>query len=566
MTWQHVAGLSGGTVAALCEFGGSLFAATSAGVFRSLDRGVTWCAPPPGHGVAFAEALAASEDTVYVGTIDGLHRSRDGGRTWQHVLSGSRVLSVATASVGLVLAGTEDDGLLRSEDHGTTWSGANAGLLDLTISSIALAPNFEVDHTAFVGTPSGLYRTRNGGRAWRAVDVGVDDVAIQCIACSPEDATVLAGTDEHGLFISRDGGGSFAAVAELRERAVTAVAFNRGIAVAATDAGLFTSNDDGTTWRASTGAENVALCLLLADDARLAGMHRGGILRSTDGANWHPANDGLSAWLVTSLVVTDESALIIGGPDGLFLGHAAPRVVTTEPVAALARTADGTVYAALEDGLRASHDGGRTWRALSAKPVHALTASADTIVRVADAEIALSFDGTTWRPAPALPEGAGEVVTLALAPRAAVFVATRTGDDVVLWRWTPDSSVWQRWFERRAAGVVSIAISPTYSVDSLVFVTIGTRIFQPMHSAEEVRRGQRRPLWRSVELPHTVTTLALREHHVWAATSAGVYRSHDRALDFEGEPHGPHSVVALTHHRDRLYALALGGTVSAANV
>ncbi len=70
-------------------------------------------------------------EQVYCGTFDqGLWRSSDAGRSWQHVdegITSQQVMSVAVSALdraggyGVVYAGTEPSALFRSEDGGRTW-------------------------------------------------------------------------------------------------------------------------------------------------------------------------------------------------------------------------------------------------------------------------------------------------------------------------------------------------------------------------------------------------------------------------------------------------------------
>src|SRR3989304_899908 len=73
---------------------------------------------------------------VYCGTAGhGLHRSTDGGRTWQSVGSGishPEISAVAVSStevrgsIGVVYAGTNPSSVFRSEDGGGSWRGGSA--------------------------------------------------------------------------------------------------------------------------------------------------------------------------------------------------------------------------------------------------------------------------------------------------------------------------------------------------------------------------------------------------------------------------------------------------------
>ena len=99
---------------------------------------------------------------------------------------------------------------------------------------------------------------------------------------------------------------------------------------------------------------------------------------------------------------------------------------------------------------------------------------------------------------------------------------------------------------------------------------------KPLRDAQEVRAGERRPIWRGVELTRqsvSVTALAASPNYrddatLFATTGAGVYVSRDAGASFTPWSEGLTSaaVVALAispdYGRDRLvYALGLGGTI-----
>lgn len=84
------------------------------------------------------ESVVADGDTVLVGTFDhGLHRSTDGGETWERVdgIQENAVTSLAFApnDPKTVYAGTEPSGVYRSTDAGRTFDRLD-GLLDLDSS------------------------------------------------------------------------------------------------------------------------------------------------------------------------------------------------------------------------------------------------------------------------------------------------------------------------------------------------------------------------------------------------------------------------------------------------
>lgn len=635
--WERLASRTGGTVGGLATAAAAdgttlIFAATPVGVHRSSDGGRSWRLCGVGNTVPFAEALAPSpgfarDRTVFVGAGDGLYRSLDGGDQWHRVLVGSRVLSLAISpgdrGAGSLLAGTETDGVLRSDDAGLTWAGTSPGLLDLTVLSLALSPQFERDRTGFAGTASGLYRTRNGGRSWRLVETGLDEPAVQSLAVSPsfaDDRLLLAGTEADGLLRSDDAGTTWEVVPDLAQRSVTALAFSTGyparrtIAVA-TDQGVAVSLDGGRTWRATGGGLGPVLGLTFLPggdgEALLAGLARRGVARSVDeGATWALANEGLSARVVLGLVLSpafarDQTLFVAGLRDGVSVSTDGGRTWAErndglEDAAILGLavspdySSDRTLYAATEAGVFRSRDGGATWHQSpgASAPARAVTTGpgsghAPPTVLAAEpgGRLLVSGDGgETWRTLREAFDGV-EVVSLVLSPAYArdrtIFVGTSRptldgAGELVLWRSTDGGERWERWLVERGADVLPLALPPTYPIDELVFAGLGGGVFKPLRHTREVRSQESRPIWRGVDLGNgavRVTALVASpsyrdDRKVFAATSAGVFVSRDGGETFGPWSEGlvPASVVALalspSYAEDRLtYAIGLGGTV-----
>jgi photosystem II stability/assembly factor-like uncharacterized protein len=582
-----------------------VFAATPVGVYRSSDGGLEWVLPGRALTVPLASAVAVSPDlerdrTIFACGVDGLYRSTDLGDTWQRVLIGDGMLSVATSLVGpdrqlTVIVGTEADGILRSEDAGRTWIGANAGLLDLTAISLAVSPSFASDRTAFAGTASGLYRTRNGARSWRSVETGLEEVAVQCLLVSPafaEDHLVLAGTEGDGLLRSVDGGSSWTSAPTLNAGGVTALACANETFLAATEHGVMRSGDGGQTWQSLDGGlDEPTLSLALDGACLLAGLHRRGVLRSLDGgATWAPALTGLSARLDTELALStdferDRTVFVAGPEEGIRASsdggiHWEERNGGLDDVAVygLSATARG-LWAATGQGVYVSHDRGRSWRRSTSGDGEA----AARIVGAGSSRVVAAFDGgrlavldeggTMWRDL-RLPAEESQIVALAVAHDGTILVAGIAAGELTLWRWE-NLRGWSRLFVESSSGAtrVALAVSPAQPVEQGVLVGFGRRVLRPLRQAQEVRGRERRPIWRSTEPGRDVaniTSLAISpvDRTVFAASNAGVFLSRDGGGTFDEWSEGLSSprVVALAvspnYVRDRLvYALGLGGTI-----
>ncbi|MBK7928161.1 MAG: hypothetical protein IPJ98_11925 [Bryobacterales bacterium] len=147
--------------------------------------------------------------------------------------------------------GAATDGIVASDDGGETWREASVGLRRRYMQTIA------VDRTAagvlLAGGEDGLYRSTDGARRWEAVESGARRVTD--VAQSPHDGRVwTAATQDHGIFLSRDGGRTWGRLEGVPGAGMTwnHVAFSphkEGVlAAAAFSQGVWVSEDMGKSW------------------------------------------------------------------------------------------------------------------------------------------------------------------------------------------------------------------------------------------------------------------------------------------------------------------------------
>ena len=199
-----------------------LWAATTMGIFESMDGGETWTKRMNGmKEVLMVVTLAidrARPDIMYAGTSGGVYKSSDRARTWtkvhqgmisSDVLSSGRALMVNTVLIDpqrpdTVYAATLN-GLYKTEDGARSWTRTGQDLPDQMISALALDPSWP--GTLYVAGRQGVFKSIDGGRTWQGKNAGLASLNVRSLALSPQDPkTVYLGTNGSGLYRSRDGG------------------------------------------------------------------------------------------------------------------------------------------------------------------------------------------------------------------------------------------------------------------------------------------------------------------------------------------------------------------------
>jgi photosystem II stability/assembly factor-like uncharacterized protein len=206
-----------------------VFAATNAGLYRSLDRGARWdrvIAPADGEQFWSVLVHPANHRCILAGTAPlGLYRSDDGGDTWRRMprpaiaerMVGafpSRImrLGVAPSRPDEIYAGMEVNGAMRSDDGGSTWHDCSDPLVQfsqrpgfasalltrdpaegmLDVHAICVSPT--APGTAILALRMGLFRTEDRGETWQDLGIGQHAAHLRYgrdIVVAPQDSAVL---------------------------------------------------------------------------------------------------------------------------------------------------------------------------------------------------------------------------------------------------------------------------------------------------------------------------------------------------------------------------------------
>jgi len=139
--------------------GGDLYIGTGAGVWRSVDGGISWF--PAGLASYSVRSLANRAEELYAATLSaGVFRSTNGGSSWtSRGLVRPDIQTIAVNDAGVVYTGVSG-GVYYSTNAGATWTGR----IFTTGHVYAFLFNGNFDTYAASGT--GVFGSSNGGESW----------------------------------------------------------------------------------------------------------------------------------------------------------------------------------------------------------------------------------------------------------------------------------------------------------------------------------------------------------------------------------------------------------------
>ena len=259
MRWREIGPMRAGRTRALAGVSNQpatfYFGAVNGGVWKTTDAGATWRSVWDNQPTGSIGSIAVAEsdpNVVYVATGeglarpdlstgDGVYKSTDAGKTWQHLglKDGQQIGQIAidpkdpnrafVAVTGHPYGPNEERGLYRTTDGGKTFkkvlyinarTGASEVQIDPQHPNIVYAGMWQRqegpwENGAWSGSEGGFYRSTDGGDNWtKMTGHGLPDDIIQVnVTVSPSDS----------------------------RRVYAAIATQRGI-------GIYRSDDEGVNW------------------------------------------------------------------------------------------------------------------------------------------------------------------------------------------------------------------------------------------------------------------------------------------------------------------------------
>ncbi|MGH9475157.1 MAG: WD40/YVTN/BNR-like repeat-containing protein [Terriglobales bacterium] len=306
-----------------------LLGTATGAVFRSTDAGMRWkffshignhedwvisslTADParPGHWYASLWSWTDRNGGVFA--------SADEGRNWQPLWLGHAVRALALApSDPRILIAAALDGVYRSLNGGQTWnriSPPHDPELE-NVESVAISPHNPQE--IYVGTWHLPWKTVNGGHDWWQMRQGViDDSDVFSITVDRQNPATLYLSACSGIYRSQDRGNHFLKIQGIpysarRTPAIVQDPYAPATIYAGTTQGLWVSHNRGANWRRITSPQLSINAVLPLPHRLLLGTNFAGVIASEDGgASFQPSNQGFSSRHVAAVAI---------GPAGRYL-------------------------------------------------------------------------------------------------------------------------------------------------------------------------------------------------------------------------------------------------------
>ena len=236
LRWRHIGPFRGGrTVGAagvVQQPNVFYIGVNNGGVWKTTDYGLTWAAifdDQPTQSIGAIAVAPSDPNIVYVASGeglqrpdlsvgDGIYKSTDAGRTWQHFgLRDARQIGavivdpndpnrVFVAALGHPYGPNVERGVFRSTDGGQSWQKVlykddNTGAIDLAFDPANAQTVYAVlwaarqgpweYNNAYAGATSGLFKSTDGGATWQplsgSLPVAADGLSRIGIGIAPSD-------------------------------------------------------------------------------------------------------------------------------------------------------------------------------------------------------------------------------------------------------------------------------------------------------------------------------------------------------------------------------------------
>ena len=314
----------------------------SGGLWKTVNGGMTWKPIFERQGTFSIGDIAlapSNPEVVWVGTGesnvrnsvsfgDGVYKSTDGGKNWQHMglRDSERISAIAihpqnpdivyVGALGHAFAPNEERGVFMTTDGGKTWTktlyldkehGVSDLEIDLTNPNILYAGMWSFERKPWThrsgSEKGGLYKSIDGGRTWNKLTNGLPKllgrIGVRTAPSNPNTVYAIVESKEGTLYRSDDRGETFKQVS--KNTSIVSRGFyytrvridptneNHVYAVASN---LYESIDGGKSFKSITGKVHIDYHAFWQDAKNpkriWVGQDGGAAVSNDGGENWEP--------------------------------------------------------------------------------------------------------------------------------------------------------------------------------------------------------------------------------------------------------------------------------------
>jgi hypothetical protein len=188
-----------------------LFTATSAGIFGTLDGGLSWNRVGDGSDIVSISLSRVTPRRLWAQERSSgvVRTSADGGATWTSSMAapfsgvgGTKILADPFDSLAAFCTYLHHPALppliLRTVDGGVSWSDVTGDLGEQSVNTIAIDPYN--GSRWFVGTDVGVWMSEDHGTTWRPYGDGLPNVLVLDLEFRGSSGELRAGTFGRGLW------------------------------------------------------------------------------------------------------------------------------------------------------------------------------------------------------------------------------------------------------------------------------------------------------------------------------------------------------------------------------
>ena len=332
-----------------------VFASACSGIYKSETGGNLFAKI---QGIPFSARRTrvlkqdpTNENIVYAGTTEGLWKTTDLGKVWKRVSNPEVVVNdvlIDPRDSNRVLLATDRSGVMASTDGASNWTTSNKGYAHRYVSAI-LTDNKDAS-TLYVGVVNdreygGVFYSHDAGQHWLQKAAGLGGKDVFALKQAPS-GMLVAGTN-HGMFSLEHNASEWhpmnvvviehsvktAGKGKGSRKAATTTTFTKsqldsrvndlelgsGRWLAATTTGIYSSTDQGKTWKGGRILGQQDFVSVRAEGSTVVAATRSSVLVSNDkGATWKQG--GLPTYVVSirSAAIASENQIIIASREGAF--------------------------------------------------------------------------------------------------------------------------------------------------------------------------------------------------------------------------------------------------------